>query len=462
MTGRFKLFRRITPFYRVAILADEFLLASIPQINTMARRLANEFSIEVTVAKVADSAADALAQIPADADAVFLSLLPRLSDPQFQILADGLTARKLPSFSFRGRTDVKKGILAGTIPEDSLLHLARSVAINVQETLDGADAGDLSTTFAVGEKLAINMATARAIHVYPGWDLLTEADLLNDEPTGIERRLNINMTMQEALAANLDLAAANRSVEAGVARVKEARSPLLPQVGVNTQASLIDDDRARASFGILPERLWTGSLQATQLIYSDKAWAGFTIEQYQQTSREQGRDAVRLDILQAAASAYLNVLRAKSIERIQKENLKLTRENLERARIRVEIGAGGPEEVYRWESQIADSRRTVLKAQSVTLDTISAVNNILNRPLREMFAPEEADYPGTHGHPARPPVDDLHGQSHGTRHPAGFSGGGRTGCVTGTAAVRSGHRRPGTRHHPGQKRVLGTHHLPFR
>ena len=38
------------------------------------------------------------------------------------------------------------------------------------------------------------------------------------------------------------------------------------------------------------------------------------------------------------------------------------------------------------------SRRIVLKAQSVTLDAISAVNNILNRPLREMFAPEEADY----------------------------------------------------------------------
>ncbi|WP_372683661.1 TolC family protein [Desulfosarcina sp.] len=387
-----QLFRRIAPFYRMTILADDFLLASIPQLNTVARRLANEFSIKVTVAKVGDSGAGALERIPADTDAVFLSLLPRLSDPEFQKLVDGLTARKLPSFSFRGRTDVKKGILAGTIPEDSLLHLARSVAINVQEVLDGADAGDLSTTFAAGEELAINMATARAIHVYPGWDLLTEADLLNDEPIGIGRRLNIHMAMQEALAANLDLAAANRSVEAGMARVQEARSPLLPQVGVNTQASVIDDDRARASFGIQPERLWTGSLQASQLIYSDKAWAGFTIEQYRQTSREQGRDAVRLDILQAAAGAYLNVLRARSIERIQKENLKLTRENLERARIRVEIGAGGPEEVYRWESQIADSRRNVLTAQSITLDAISAMNNVLNRPLREMFAPVEADY----------------------------------------------------------------------
>jgi len=387
-----QLFRRITPFYRVAIVVDDFLQQSIPQLTRVARKLSFEFTIEVTVIQANDSGDDVLAQIPENTDAVFLSMIPRLSASEFRKLVDGLIDRKLPSYSLRGRADVKQGVLAGSIPEDTILHLARSVAINVQETLDGANPGSLPTAIAVGEKLTINMATARAIHLYPGWSLLTEADLLNDEVTGIQRQLNISQAMQEALQANLDLAAANRSVEAGKARVNEARSPLLPQVGASTTASVIDDDRAAASFGAAPERLWTGSLQATQLIYSDKAWAGFQIEKYLQASREQGLEAVRLDVLQAAASAYLNVLRANSIERIQKENLKLTRENLERARIRVEIGAGGPEEVYRWESQIADSRRNVLKAQSVALGTINAMNSILNRPLREMFVAQEADY----------------------------------------------------------------------
>jgi outer membrane protein TolC/ABC-type uncharacterized transport system substrate-binding protein len=385
-------FRSISPFHHISILVDNFLLQSIPQINTMARRMAHEFTIDVDVVGVSNSGGDALARIAEGTDAVFLALMPRLSADEFQTLVDDLIDRKLPSFSFRGRSDVEKGVLAGIVPEDSLLHLARSVAINVQETLDGADPGDLPTAFSIGEKFTINMATARAIHVYPGWDLLTEADLINDEAGDTGRRLNIDQAMKEALAANLDLAVANRSVEAGMARVREARSPLLPQVDVRTQASIIDDDRAEASFGLQPERLWTGSLSATQLIYSDKAWAGYSIEQYRQASREQGRDAVRLDILQAAASAYLNVLRARNIERIQKQNLKLTRENLERARIRVDIGVAGPEEVYRWESQIAGSRSNVLKAQSVALNTISAMNNILNRPMRETFTPEEANY----------------------------------------------------------------------
>ena len=60
-------------------------------------------------------------------------------------------------------------------------------------------------------------------------------------------------------------------------------------------------------------------VRASQLIYSEKAWAGYTVEQHLQTSREQGRDAVKLDIIQAAATAYLNVLRTKRIERIQKK-----------------------------------------------------------------------------------------------------------------------------------------------
>ena len=72
-----------------------------------------------------------------------------------------------------------------------------------------------------------------------------------------------------------------------------------------------------------------------------------------------------MDIVQAAASAYLNVLRAKSIERIQKENLKLTRENLERARIRVEIGAAG-----------AMAAEVVLETAGVdTLDILYQIDN---------------------------------------------------------------------------------------
>lgn len=390
-------FQRIASFSRVTFVVDEFIYHSTPRLETLTRRLARDFSMEVTVITAKTSAQDLLSRIPHETEAVFLASVPRLSDKELNKLAQGLIARSLPSFALMGRPCVEQGILAQATSQDHLVHVARHLAAGVREVLDGADPGTLPTLFAPGGKLTINMATARAIHVYPDWDLLIKAELINEAATAMEsnapmRRLNIRTAVQEALSANLDLAAAHRSVDAGAARVSQARSSLLPQITLNTRVGVVDDDRAQAYAGTLPEREWTGGIQVSQLIYSDKAWAGFEIEKHLQVSREQGRDAVRLNILQSSASAYLNVLRAKTIEKIQAENLKLTRKNLERARVRVEIGAGGPEEVFRWESQIAHSRRNVLSAQSVTLDAVTAMNDILNRPLSEVFSQEEIDF----------------------------------------------------------------------
>jgi outer membrane protein TolC len=229
----------------------------------------------------------------------------------------------------------------------------------------------------------INPALSETLNIESG-------DRATDNTTFV-RRMNITTAMQEALAANLDLAVANHDVTAGLSRVKEAKSSLLPQLSLGSRVLVVDHDRARALSGTQPERQWTGSLELTQVIYSEKVWAGFEVEKNMQTSREQARDAVRLDIQQAAATAYMDVLRAISIERIQGENVRLTRENLDRARIRMKIGVGGAEEVYRWESQIAESQRHLLTAQTLCLDAVNALNTIINRPLQDIFEPEEAD-----------------------------------------------------------------------
>ncbi len=98
------------------------------------------------------------------------------------------------------------------------------------------------------------------------------------------------------------------------------------------------------------------------MIYSDSANANVTIQRNLQEAREHDRERLRLDIAQEAATAYLDVLRANTTERILKDNLQVTRSNLQRARVRESIGAGGPAEVYRWESEIAANRTQVINA----------------------------------------------------------------------------------------------------
>ena len=101
----------------------------------------------------------------------------------------------------------------------------------------------------------------------------------------------------------------------------------------------------------------TGTASLSQVIYADPAWANLSIQKNLQTAREQEREAVRFDITLEAAASYLNVLRAKAVERIEKENLNLTRSNLELAKVRQSVGISGPAEVYRWEAAIANSAR---------------------------------------------------------------------------------------------------------
>ena len=382
-------FGDMVPFSRLAIMTDSFEIEAIPALHKLVRQLANEHTLEVTLIGVETSADAALQQIPDTTQAVFVGSLLQLGDDEFQKLVAGLISRKLPSFAFWGRDDVEQGLLASMVPKASRQHLARSAAVNVVDVLRGEDAGTLPVAFSQGERLTINMATARAIGIYPSWRILTEADLLNEDTRKSERFLTLDVVVQEAIKANLDLAAAERNVLAGAQRVMEARSVLFPQIDIGANYTMIDEDRAEFSNGIQPERLFAGTADATQLIYSDGVWSNYTVEKHLQDSRLEDWETLKLDIIQISATAYLNVLSAKNIERIQKDNLKLTRENLERARIRVSIGAAGPEEVYRWESEIANSRQAVLVAESLTLDTMSALNRILNRPLKESFIQEE-------------------------------------------------------------------------
>jgi outer membrane protein TolC len=378
-------FREIVHFDSLAIISDRFIAETVPDLAEYVRVKAGEYADRVTLIQVETSADEALKQIPESVDAVVVTPLPRVSDEEFKKLVNGLVERGLPGYSTRGRNEVEAGLLASMTPRSSLDSLARSTAVNVHDILRGIDAGSLSVAFDPGQQFTINMATARAIDVYPSLLVMTAADLLHEERTDIDRVLTLQSAVREALTANLDLLTADHDVAAGAQAVRQRLSDLLPQVDLASRALVIDEDRAAASGGQAPEKTWTGSVGASQLIYSDRTWSKYTIERHFQQVRESLRQALGLDISLATAITFLNVKRAEALERIQEENLRLTRANLARARIRVEVGIAGPEEIYRWESELAAGRQKVLNVQALTVNTRTGLNRLLNRPLQEEF-----------------------------------------------------------------------------
>lgn len=383
-------FLEIVSFKHLVLVEDAVIPEAIPQILKKINRAARANHIVIHPIQVTNSIAPLWQQLPPETDAVFVVPLFRLPGKEFDRMVQGFIERRLPSFSLTGRSEVERGIFAGLSPETDYIRLARRIALNVHRILLGEHAEDLPVTFSEGEQLTINMATARAINIWPSFRILTEADLLNEESKGITRKLSLYSVVREAAHVNLDLAAADREVTAGIGAVQNARSALLPQISIGSSANLIDQDRANGGFGNNPEKAAFAQGSFQQLLYSDKAWTDYTVEQRNQDSRKANRRQIELDVTQEAALAYLQVLRTKTIESIQKENLKLTRSNLELARVREQVGAASRDEVFRWESEIANGRIDVLNAQVQRQQAAISLNRILYRPLEELFETTEA------------------------------------------------------------------------
>jgi outer membrane protein TolC len=383
-----KIFQQIVPFKKITILLNQRFVDAIPDILANTRIALEEINAVPEIIAIDETVDEFLDKLPGEVEAVYVAPLIHLPDGEFDKLVLGLKEHKLPSFSLFGRNEVERGLMASA-SDDFLPRLTRRVALNVQQILLGKDPGSIPAAFSSGERLTINMATVRAIDIWPSWAIMNEAELLNEQQEEIQRRLTLKSVVLEAVQANLDLTAKNYFVDAGTHTVKQARSNLLPQLDISGTALLIDDDRAAASFGSQAEKTVTGSAVVSQLIYSEQAWANYSIQRHIQKTREQDRRELQLDIAKGAGTVYLDVLRTGTFERIQRENLERSRTNLELARVRESVGYSGRSEVFRWESEIASRQNSLITANSVRNLAEIALNRILHRPLEEPFETEE-------------------------------------------------------------------------
>jgi outer membrane protein TolC len=383
-----KAFREIVGFSSLHVLVDRLIPESISDLRDYTADTDRRLGIETILIPVADSVEEALGALPSDAEAVYVTPLERLPLADFDRLLQGLIDRKLPTFSLMGHAEVERGVMAGLRSKTEMTRLTRRAALNIQRVLGGEDAGTLPVIVDQPERLLINMATARAVGQPLRWRILLEADLIRDEAERRGRILSLDDVVREAVDANLTLRARERGVQAGTEDVRRARSALRPQIEATVGGALIDEDRAEASFGSQAERTLTGGATVSQLLYSDGALANLRVSKSLQNALELERDALKLDIALEAATAFLDVLRAETLERVERDNLRLTQENLGLARERLQVGYSGPADVYRWESELATDRSAVISAFNRVQAARAVLNRLLHRPLEEPFEAE--------------------------------------------------------------------------
>jgi outer membrane protein TolC len=391
-TRDIRTFLEIHPFSKLAVIVQPALAEAMPNLPDSVLASLAELNVEVIQVPARATPEETVAAIPPEAEAVYVLPLMRFTWEDIDVLAEGLKTSGLPSFSMFGVHEVERGLLASTRTRDFWPRLARRMALNVQRVLLGEDPGAIPVSFVENPRLVINMRTARAVGVFPTWLAMSGAELLHEEETeGIQKMSLIDAVMR-AEEGNLDLSAFDRQVAAGREVVAEARGLVRPQVFAGASGIAIDEDRAAASFGSQAEQSFAASLALDQVIYSEPLFANVTIQKRLQQSLEVQREKLRLDVIQEAATAYLIVLRTSGLYEIQKENLRVTRRNLELAQIRQRIGAAGASEVYRWESAIATAESEMVTLRENVNVTKVNLNRVLNQPLNTKFIPEDVDH----------------------------------------------------------------------
>ncbi len=382
---------RITPYKVLALFVDQELASAIPAVRERAFTTSVEHGVELIII-MHDGVDHALMnRVPDAVDAVFVSGLPRMPKEDFDRLIDAINNARLPSYSFIGGSDVERGLLATNNGPRDISRQARLNALNMQAVMLGERAGDQPIGSPNKPTLTINMATAQQIGISPSFDIMADATLLNQERKVSGQAYGLVEISNEALARNQDLQVEQYGLYAGTEEIARARSRLLPQfsagLGVTTRR-----ESPAVSAGLLAEETTDGSINLNQLIYSDAATAALTIQKALQRDREENLHAFKLDVIQAATTAYYRTLNARALLTVEESNLTVTRRNRELARDRVLVGSSTPADIYRWDAEVARAQIRLYDAQAVVTKAWTTLTRILHRPLSDRFVLTEATF----------------------------------------------------------------------
>ena len=385
-----KVMNSVADCSKIAVFLDEADYTAQPGLIDRARHVTDAAGVEVVFMPQRDANENLATQLPADIKCVVVTGQGRLSPAAMDRVIATLIKKKIPSYSLIDARLVEEGLLMAEAPPTNWRRLARRNALNMHAVFHGELPQKQPVVFKTKRRLTINMKTARAIGVSPRFDILNEAVLLHEEPEPRGRPLSLATVAEEAIALNLDLRAATFGLDADQTSVDQARAGLRPQLNARLGYSRLNDDSTMVISGAAAEQSTTAAVTLNQLIYSDSVRANVEIQQYLQTNRTALKRQLELDITQEAVTTYLNLLKAQTFIHIRREEMNLSRANLEVARDRQRVGVANPSEGYRWESRLATSRQALLNAQANYQQAREALNRLLHQPLKELFIAEPA------------------------------------------------------------------------
>lgn len=386
-------YRSIIPFKQLGIVVENSILTT-PSLNFFRSNMelmARELGYQVRFIPANDDPVEVLDTIKLkreELDALLLMPMTAMSSNELSWLADEVAMLKLPSYSLLGRADVNRGFLLASAPFSDAKRIARRIALNARDIVLGSSAGSLDVSFKSQSDLTLNEQTARKIGLPLSWNLLSKVSLVGGESQKGEA-LNLIEAVEEAIRRNLSLQQTSYDILLKKEDLWSAKSNLLPTASVGSTWVQIDEDRA--SLPGQNERELTGKFEINQLLFDVKAWSNFFIQKELLNGVTEDRLQAQLDTVLDTTKAYLGLLGAERLIKIEAENLELIKANLKQAQNRVSTGTSNKSEEYRWQSELASNEQRLLDATSQKRMALAQLNAQLNQPLDRELVLEDID-----------------------------------------------------------------------
>jgi outer membrane protein TolC len=381
--------RRLINPKRVHLVMSEEIFDNVSGFKAEMERYGQEIGVEIIPVLVSTDWRSVLDGLGPDVEMMFFQHTPRLSLGERAAFVEAINERKIPTFSGDGPQDLEIGMLATNRP-DLTQTMTRRVALNLFQLITGSSTEDLPLLLIGDAQMTINGRTAAKIGFSLSFEAMVLATVLH--PEALERdadRLDLNGALAMADTGNIDLSISNQEVISAQRGRQVIRSPLFPQVGVGANYRSIDN----AFVGtILPDQWSQANVNVSQMIFDDELISNFRSAGRDYNAAMYQNQSDRLDVYYQAEAAYLLYVQARLMYGIALNNLRLTEGNLEIAKMRVEVGHSGRDEVYRWTAELNQQRTFVMDIESVAETQRIELNRVLGVDLGKRWRPEPLDY----------------------------------------------------------------------
>jgi len=362
---------------KISVLIDAVLLQNTPSIGRYINKVFKKKGITVEIVPITKDIQASLKKVSDDTDFVYVTPLFQQTIEEKTDIYNTLAARELATFAAIGQDDVELGALFANAPATDNKRFIRQIALDAQQIALGSPASEQLVNFIPTPALSINMQTATAIGYQPNWEILSKATIIKSEQSD-SHFFNIEEIMDRAVSHNLSVVASEHQIELSEANLEKANSYFLPQIDIGAEAVKIDEDRAIASLGSENELRADIYLKFSQQLFNQKVTANISVNKNFLKAQNHATDYVKLDIGLAAAVNYLRILQLRTKLKIEKSNLELSKTNMRSAMTRRDIGIGNSSDIYRWQTQISDEKKSLLFTHTTLQQSKHSLNSLLD------------------------------------------------------------------------------------